>query len=200
MSEIATTTPDFYAVLGVARSADSAAIKAAYRRRAADHHPDVGGRPEDFHILALAYEVLSNPEDRQHYDLTGESPADRAARRAEDARFRTLASDFLVTIIANSGAPEFNDIAALARQSVAQQIHSADALIAQTEGLIHRVAESNARLHSRAGDHLLNDILSDKLQDLRNTIAQTRQQRARWLRLAQMLEDYGYELFDESLP
>ncbi len=34
------TTRDYYETLGVPRSADDAAIKSAYRKKALEHHPD----------------------------------------------------------------------------------------------------------------------------------------------------------------
>ena len=75
---------DYYAVLGVPRDADAAAIKKAYRALAALHHPDVSSEEdagERFREIAEAYEVLSRPESRARYDR-------RLARAAADARPR----------------------------------------------------------------------------------------------------------------
>ncbi|TDS17720.1 molecular chaperone DnaJ [Sphingobacterium paludis] len=68
---------DYYDVLGVAKSADAAAIKSAYRKLAIKYHPDKN--PDDkeaedkFKEAAEAYEILSNPEKRQRYDQFGHS-------------------------------------------------------------------------------------------------------------------------------
>lgn len=52
-------TPDMAAaLLGVRRDADDAAIKAAYRRAALEHHPDRGGDGERFRLITQAYETL----------------------------------------------------------------------------------------------------------------------------------------------
>ncbi len=60
---------DFYAILGVARDADAAAIKKAYRKLARQHHPDSnGGKDARFKEVGEAYAVLSDPEQRQQYD------------------------------------------------------------------------------------------------------------------------------------
>ena len=40
------TTRDYYEVLGVARDADDAEIKKAFRKLARTHHPDVNDSPE----------------------------------------------------------------------------------------------------------------------------------------------------------
>ncbi len=66
---------DYYEVLGVPRNASSEEIKRAFRSLARELHPDANpGSPEAearFKEVALAYEVLSNPERRERYDRFG---------------------------------------------------------------------------------------------------------------------------------
>ncbi len=68
-------TTDYYAVLGVRRDANAEEIKKAYRRLARELHPDVNPDPvtqERFKEITQAYEVLSDPDKRQMYDLGGD--------------------------------------------------------------------------------------------------------------------------------
>lgn len=68
---------EYYEVLGVARDADTATIKKAYRRQAIENHPDKNpgdpGAEERFKAAAEAYAVLSDPEKRARYDRYGKS-------------------------------------------------------------------------------------------------------------------------------
>jgi molecular chaperone DnaJ len=65
---------DYYALLGVARDADEAEIKKAYRRVALESHPDRFPDDEEAHErfrkASEAYEVLSDPGKRARYDAT----------------------------------------------------------------------------------------------------------------------------------
>jgi len=67
---------DYYATLGVSRSAAEKEIKQAYRRLARKYHPDVNpgdkSAEEKFKEISEAYEVLSDPEKRRKYDQFGE--------------------------------------------------------------------------------------------------------------------------------
>lgn len=66
---------DYYELLGVARGADDAAIKAAYRRMAKEFHPDRHGgcadREAKFKAVSQAYDVLKDPQKRAAYDRFG---------------------------------------------------------------------------------------------------------------------------------
>jgi curved DNA-binding protein len=66
---------DYYATLGVAKTATEKEIKQAFRKLARKHHPDVnpGDKSAEakFKELNEAYEVLGDPEKRRKYDELG---------------------------------------------------------------------------------------------------------------------------------
>ena len=57
------------------RNASADEIRGAYRKLARQYHPDVsasGDTSERFKAITQAYEVLSDPEKRQRYDMFGD--------------------------------------------------------------------------------------------------------------------------------
>lgn len=59
---------DYYADLGILKTASEAEIKTAYRRLVLEHHPDKQGDPIKFRAVAEAYGVLGDAAKRQAYD------------------------------------------------------------------------------------------------------------------------------------
>ena len=79
---MATAERDYYEVLGVERGASDAELKRAFRKLAQQWHPDVNSTPEAqerFKEINAAYQVLSDPQQRQRYDMFGAAGVNGAA-------------------------------------------------------------------------------------------------------------------------
>jgi len=90
-------TENYYQILGVSPHASAQEIKRSYRQRVLETHPDVGrnGRdPKRFRLVQQAYEVLSDPVERDRYDMLmglGErADNSRFYRRSFDRLFQNL--------------------------------------------------------------------------------------------------------------
>ena len=89
-----------YRVLGVAPGATAAEIKSAYRSLVKQHHPDAvdaaGCDPERILAINAAWEVLGDPEARQHFDAGRSERAAHSTATAASAaapRRRSAAAD-----------------------------------------------------------------------------------------------------------
>lgn len=69
------TKKDYYEILGIDKKASLEDIKKAYREKAKEHHPDrnIGDAlsASRFQQVQEAYEILSDPQKRSIYDMSG---------------------------------------------------------------------------------------------------------------------------------
>jgi curved DNA-binding protein len=108
-AKVMATTSDFkdyYAILGVEKTASPEDLKKSYRKLARKNHPDLNpgdtAAEERFKQISEAYEVLSDPENRQKYDHYGQhwksaqagSPPPRSPGQSETAPDFSQYADF----------------------------------------------------------------------------------------------------------
>jgi hypothetical protein len=74
--------PDYYSILGISPDADREAIWRAFRRRAAECHPDRGGSHRDMVLINEAWTILSDPVARARFDESRRQAASLAVRQA----------------------------------------------------------------------------------------------------------------------
>lgn len=90
---------DLYGALGIDKTADAAAIKRAYRKAAKRAHPDGGGSVEEFALITLAHDCLSDKERRVRYDQTGDV-GEKPAIDTQQAQALNAAMDAIQRVLA----------------------------------------------------------------------------------------------------
>lgn len=89
---------DFYAILGVKKSATLNEIKKAYRKQAKELHPDKNKDDPDaskkFQDLGAAYEALSDEDKRKTYDRCGEECLSKEHGMDNSDPFASFFGDF----------------------------------------------------------------------------------------------------------
>lgn len=119
---------DYYAVLGLAKTASEDDIKKAYRKMAMKYHPDRNKEPTaeaNFKEIKEAYEFLSDPQQRAAFDQFGASGTKFThgtnrnwAQEDEFGDFQDIYSAFKAR-----GFDQFDDLYGYSQQKKTQQIH-----------------------------------------------------------------------------
>lgn len=86
---------DFYDLLGVAPTCAESELRSAWRKTALKYHPDKVGANQEaldkFHLLQIAYDVLSDSTARELYDNARRARVEKAQRESQyDARRKTM--------------------------------------------------------------------------------------------------------------
>lgn len=81
------TTHDFYDLLSVTPQSSESEIRRAYRKTALKYHPDKVGANQElldkFHLLQIAYDVLSDPSVKELYDNARRAREEKKEREAQ---------------------------------------------------------------------------------------------------------------------
>ncbi len=149
----------FIACLEFGRGAAQDDLRRAYRRKAKTSHPDSGGSVGAFGEIATAYAVLSDPERRERYDLTGEIDPPRADTLDASA-IEVIAQKLGLIIHAEQDVTAL-DIGALIEGAIREDMAQRRANIASHSRAIERTTKLRTRVKRKANgqDNMLAKVL-----------------------------------------
>ncbi|KAA8652587.1 hypothetical protein EYZ11_002379 [Aspergillus tanneri] len=158
----AASNQDFYALLDIPAAASESEIRRAYRRTALKYHPDKIANPtpadiDKFHLLQIAYDVLSDPSIRQLYDNAREARQRKQRERdMMDAAKRKMREDLEARERAGTGAGAQRGV----KRSWGMVRTDADAEDAEEklQREIERIAEDGRRRRREVEDRLKREM------------------------------------------
>ena len=181
-------TTSLYDDLELPKNCTSEEIKQKYRILAQLHHPDKGGDVEKFKRMKLAYEVLSDPIKREHYDSTGDHYSDVNLDSEVMGRLSVMVSQFVQHI-----NPEFDDLILKMRIEIrALQQMTTNAII-ECNDLIAKfnIISKKIRL-KKEGENLLKLVVDKKVLGLHNEVINHKRGLIVFARMLEVLDDYHF--------
>lgn len=188
---------DLYAVLGVPRHADAAAIQQAYRRAAMEAHPDHGGSAEKFATLKRAYDVLKDLDRRAHYDATG--AVDEKKDRVDEEALAAI-GQALQSIIQSSDPFEKSPMLVRITERFAELRNHCNEQINDLKRQKKRAEKMQKRL-SRKGDgsNVLARMIDHMVLSLDKAESQRNLEHSIIMRAIEILGDHDFKM-DEAKP
>lgn len=180
---------NLYDILGVSKNATFEEIKAKYKSLAQQHHPDKGGDPELFKEIKNAYEVLSDPINREKYDTTGQfnfkrSIRDEAIDQLSRLFFNIIPNinadiDDLVLIMKNESKKE--------KQNINNNINICNGYIFKLNKIINKINKRNNQ-----DENFLKMFAENQLKNHKNELQNFIRQIQVINMIIEMLDEYQY--------
>ena len=179
-----------YDDLGVAHDATADEIKKAYKGKAKESHPDVGGDTESMALITRAYSILSNPDKRRRYDETGET----AATQPFQARFLSFCNQNWMKVVQNAQSVDHDDLIEEFVDQCHAIIETIERNISQTEKQLKVLEKVNKRLKKKTGDDsTLIFIVNEQIQSHKASIKLMEEELVFMEQAIEVLETYGYD-------
>jgi curved DNA-binding protein CbpA len=177
---------DHYTTLGVEKTADTATIKRAYRRRAKKAHPDAGGTDAEFRNLNRALVVLTDPNKRAHYDETGHDQEDLPPQKSATALLLSIFHE----AIQRKGLDV--NIVQVIRETLESEMMALHKQVSDAEGRIAKYQTARDRFTVK-GDlpNIFRDSLLEKIAAEKANLATAKQEITRAEEAMEVLSHYG---------
>ncbi len=176
-----------YDTLGVAPTASAADIKAAFRKKASEAHPDrEGGSTEAMAAINEAWTVLGDPERRKQYDQTGDTREPPKERTMEERGGAALAEVF-ASCLTKDG-----DIVEAVRKIFNQGIDSARTEHITLGQLERKLDKRRGLVISVKGENIFAILLDGKIAEVQRKRENLLDQIAEGEAALTLLKDYRF--------
>ena len=194
---------DLYEELGVEHDASEADIRAAYRRRAKQAHPDAGGTADEFERINRAKLVLLNSSRRQKYDETGkiDDSADDSLARAMNVVSNVI-DEVLATIERKGGDIMNFDVVEDAKRVLDGRIRTSENHIVQSRNTIKTLKNIIKRFHTKKKNapNRLASLFEARLKSAEDVLRNNQEIVASMKRAYEILSEHTFEYDVSSAP
>ena len=177
-----------YDELELPKNCTSEEIKQKYRILAQLHHPDKGGDPQRFKRIKVAYEILSDPEKRAHYDSTGEHPDEVSIDTEVFNRISVMVTQYIHQI-----NPEHDDLILIMKIDIRKAYDNTTNVIAEYNTLIQKLNIISNRIKlKKEGENLLKFFVEKRITQCQTELIHCQKLLLVFNKMLEVLEGYHY--------
>jgi curved DNA-binding protein CbpA len=184
-----------YEELGLSSTCTADEIKQKYRTLAQMHHPDKGGSEEKFKRIKLAYEILSDPVKRSHYDSTGEHYEESGIENEILSRLANMISFHTQQI-----NPEIDDLILKMKFDIYEAQRNTTNAISECENTIRKLNIVSKKIKlKKEGENFLQAVVERKIIHTQTELAGYKRTMIVFAKMLDILENYHYSMEDWQL-
>ena len=170
-------------------------IKQKYRTLAQMHHPDKGGSEDKFKRIKLAYEILSDPVKRSHYDSTGEHYEEAGIENEVLNRLANMISHHTQQI-----NPELDDLILKMNLDIYEAQRNTTGAINECNNTIRKLNIISKKIKlKKEGENFLQAIVERKITQTQTELAGHKRTMIVFIKMLDILENYLYSMEDWQL-
>jgi len=198
---ITSGNPNLYATLGVTPDASTNELRHAYRALAKTLHPDISGHREKFVAVKRAFDILSNPERRAHYDRTGEvhEPGPDNAH-VESLTRASEAIQSAIEIVSKVYNPLHHNILQIARDALNDRFQDVDKQITNLRKMRDIQLRAAACLQAPPGRDPITGFIRNKVEELDTIITKAEAEQTICHQALEILQGYTFTPESETPP
>lgn len=171
-------------------------IKQKYRTLAQINHPDKGGDEKKFIRIKEAYETLSDPIKRAHYDSTGDYYEDTNISNEVNNRLANMISHFTQQI-----NPEIDDLILKMKVDIYEAQRNTHNAIVDCNNIIRKltIISKKIKLKQDDGDNFLKTLVEAKIEHKQTELVGHKRTLLVFAKMLEILENYHFSMEDWQL-
>lgn len=177
-----------YETLGVPKNASRDDVRKAYRKKAQKHHPDKGGKPDEFFPIQRAYDVLNDPMRREHYDATGDDTQEPDIRGMALQNIGAL----FIQIVEQEDVDHTNIVGAMRDAFKKAQAAEQLQLVELRRSIVKREKALKRVRHKGAGPNILEQMLNSDIAQRKQKMDAIEQKGLLFEEVFRVLKEYEY--------
>jgi curved DNA-binding protein CbpA len=187
---------DLYDVLELPRNCTFEEIKQQYRTLAQINHPDKGGDEEKFIRIKEAYETLSDPIKRSHYDNTGDYYQDANINNEVYNRLSNMISHHTQQI-----NPEIDDLILRMKVDIYEAQRNTNQAIVECNNIIRKltIISNKIKLKQSEGENFLKKLVDVKITQKQTELSSHKRTLLVFDKMLEILENYHFSMEEWQL-